>query len=396
MVMKEKNRIWFNPIIFMGFILIFANNCKKDEKLSKKIPIITWANPADIYYGQILDSTQLNATADIPGTFVYMPALGAKLNIGANQILKVSFTPTNPTVYDTVSKVVMINVITKKIPIITWANPADIYYGKILDSTQLNATADVPGAFVYTPVLGTKLEIGTNQILKVSFTPTDVIANDTVSKTVKINILQPITVTDADGNVYHTVTIGNQIWIVENLKTTKYNDGADIPLVTNATAWGTSTTPAYCWIYNDISYKNTYGALYNWYALDISSNGGKNVCPIGWHVPSNTDWETLITYLGGEEYANIKLKEAGTTHWIGPNYATNETGFTALPGGGRGADGNWGMIEYVGGWWSSTAFDATLAIGLTITGPAGHFFSNMLYKNPTYKSGGISVRCVKD
>ena len=103
-------------------------------------------------------------------------------------------------------------------------------------------------------------------------------------------------VVDIDGNVYHTVTIGTQVWMVENLKTTRYNDGTAIPLVTDGTAWAALTTPGYCWYNNDsATYKNTYGALYNWYAV----NTGK-LAPTGWHVPTDSEWTVLTTYLGGE------------------------------------------------------------------------------------------------
>jgi len=109
----------------------------------------------------------------------------------------------------------------------------------------------------------------------------------------------PSTVTDIDGNVYHIVAIGTQVWMAENLKTTKYNDGTFIPLVTDSTAWGNLSTPGYCWYNNDAAtYKNTYGALYNWFTV----NTGK-LSPKGWHIPSDTEWETLITYLGGESLA---------------------------------------------------------------------------------------------
>jgi uncharacterized protein (TIGR02145 family) len=139
------------------------------------------------------------------------------------------------------------------------------------------------------------------------------------------------TVTDIDGNIYHTVTIGTQVWMVENLKTTKYRNGDPIPNVTG-NAWAALTTGAYCWYNNDAAtYKATYGALYNWYAVADS----RNIAPTGWHVPTDAEWTTLTTFLGGESVAGGKLKETGTNHWTSPNTgATNETGFTALPGGG--------------------------------------------------------------
>ena len=139
------------------------------------------------------------------------------------------------------------------------------------------------------------------------------------------------TVTDVDGNVYNTVTIGTQCWLQENLKTTKYKDGTSIPLVTDNSAWGSLSTPGYCWYNNDDTYKNTYGALYNYYTVLTN-----NLCPSGWHVATEREWSTLVTYLGGASIAGGKLKESGTTHWVTPNTgANNETGFIALPGGRR-------------------------------------------------------------
>jgi uncharacterized protein (TIGR02145 family) len=139
-------------------------------------------------------------------------------------------------------------------------------------------------------------------------------------------------VTDTDGNVYHTVIIGTQEWMVENLKTRRFNDGSAIPLVASSSAWPTLTTAGYCWYNNDSAANSaTYGALYNWFAV----NAGK-LAPTGWHVPSDSEWNVLITYLGGESVAGGRLKEAGTVHWNSPNAgATNEFGFTALPGGHR-------------------------------------------------------------
>ena len=197
-----------------------------------------------------------------------------------------------------------------------------------------------------------------------------------------------IRVKDKDGNLYHIVTIEDQVWLVENLKTTKYNDGTDIPLVTDKTDWSNLSTPGYCWYSNDsFQYKNVYGALYNWYTI----NSGK-LCPSGWHVPTDAEWGTLILHVGGVINAGGKLKEAGTVHWISPNTgATNETGFTALPGGARNYSGNFGLILERGFWWSSTENSSTNAI-----------YRALLYNSSNAESGndnkkyGYSVRCIKD
>ncbi len=159
-------------------------------------------------------------------------------------------------------------------------------------------------------------------------------------------------VTDVEGNSYNTIVIGTQTWMAENLKTTKYNDGTSIPLVTSSTTWGTLSTPAYCWFNNDeATNKVTYGALYNWYTV----NTGK-LCPSGWHIPNNTEWTTLTDYLGGQSIAGGKLKEAGTVHWTTPNTgATDEVHFTGLPAGARGGAGEFNILGSYGYWWTSVA-----------------------------------------
>jgi uncharacterized protein (TIGR02145 family) len=197
------------------------------------------------------------------------------------------------------------------------------------------------------------------------------------------------TVTDYDGNVYHTVNIHGQIWMVENLKSTHYNDGsgAEIPNVTDNT-WGSLTTPAYCWYNNDVANKAAYGALYNWYVV----NTGK-LCPTGWHVPSNDEWETLINNLGGDT-ATVggKLKEAGTAHWLTPNTgADNSSGFTALPGGSHYTDGQFYLNRKYGWYWSATESSATEAIH-----PYLIYNTGAITRTPGSKSIGFSVRCIKN
>ena len=196
------------------------------------------------------------------------------------------------------------------------------------------------------------------------------------------------TVKDVDGNVYHTVTIGTQVWMVENLKTTKYNDGTTIPLVTDSTAWPNLTTPGYCWYNNDeAAYKTTYGALYNWYTV----NTGK-LCPSGWHVPTDAEWTTLTTYLGGESVAGGKLKETGTTHWQSPNEgATNERGFNALPAGSRDYSGTFGYVGTNGYWWSSSEYTASNAWYRSL-----YYYNISVLRFYTNKHYGFSVRCLRD
>jgi uncharacterized protein (TIGR02145 family) len=205
-----------------------------------------------------------------------------------------------------------------------------------------------------------------------------------------------MTVTDIDGNVYNTVTIGTQVWMAENLKTTKYMDGEEIPLITESTESANPPTPAYYWYDNDeATYRKTYGALYNWYAV----NTGK-LCPEGWQVPTESEFNSLITFLGGMSIAGGKLKEAGTTHWESPNIgATNETGFTALPGGERNTIYDYwesSQIGIRGNWWSSTEntdeFAGQEVAGVLIL----ENVQNEAYIQYMVEQCGLSVRCIKD
>ncbi|MBK7713375.1 MAG: fibrobacter succinogenes major paralogous domain-containing protein [Bacteroidales bacterium] len=175
-----------------------------------------------------------------------------------------------------------------------------------------------------------------------------------------VEFIQMEPILDYDGNAYSVVTIGTQTWMGENLKTTKFNDGTSIPNITGGTEWANMDTPAFCWYNNsEPSYKSLYGGIYNWHAV----NTGK-LCPTGWHVPLAEDYTILIGYLGGESLAGGKLKEAGTAHWATPNLgATNGSGFTALPGGGRyniySAGGSFTDLGNFGYWWSATASATT-------------------------------------
>jgi len=199
------------------------------------------------------------------------------------------------------------------------------------------------------------------------------------------------TVTDIDGNVYRTITIGTQTWMAEDLKVTTLRNGAPITHITGNEAgtlsWEHATTAAYCWYNNNINSSKTYGALYNWAAVSTGV-----LAPEGWHVPSIDEWRVLIKFLGGEKVAGGKLKEVGTAHWAAPNTgANNSSGFTALPGGGRVMSFDFFAIGHKGWWWSSTkknlfkSYFVGLSYGQTEIG---------ISKINT--SAGFSVRCIKD
>jgi len=203
--------------------------------------------------------------------------------------------------------------------------------------------------------------------------------------------------TDQDGNTYATIVIGTQEWMAENLRTTSYANGDPIPNITNNTQWSNLTTGAWSHYNNDSQYENPYGKLYNWYTVVDT----RNVCPTGWHVPSDAEWTVLSDYLGGENVAGGKMKSTGTQDWFDskdspywqyPNTdATNESGFSGLPGGFRYYLGSFYFIGGSGYWWSSTEYDTYSAWYRYL-----YYFNGDVGRDYGTKGSGFSVRCLRD
>ncbi|MGD0711858.1 MAG: fibrobacter succinogenes major paralogous domain-containing protein [Bacteroidales bacterium] len=191
------------------------------------------------------------------------------------------------------------------------------------------------------------------------------------------------TVTDCDGNVYTPVTIGTQVWLSENLKTTHYTTGCTAIPYASGSTWTSESTGAYTYY---ATYDTTvFGLLYNWYAVTNTDS----LCPSGWHVPDSTEWGTLISYLGGYSSAGGALKQSGTTYWAAPNTgATNSSGFTALPGGYY--NGSPSDITNDGNYWTSTASGSNAYYMYLYYGAA------YVQKNTSAKTLGYSVRCIKN
>jgi uncharacterized protein (TIGR02145 family) len=197
---------------------------------------------------------------------------------------------------------------------------------------------------------------------------------------------------DADGNVYTSVIIGAQVWLVENLKSTKYSNGDLIGTTTPATKdISGESSPKYQWAYDgNESYITDYGRLYTWYATTDS----RNICPTGWHVPTEAEWTTLAVYWGGAAYAAPNLKESGTSHWLSYTGASNSSGFTALPGGLRWSAGEFINMRSFGYWWTSTESSDVDAV-VNYMADSGNF-SSYVATNPYNKTDGCSIRCVED
>ncbi|HPF01964.1 MAG TPA: FISUMP domain-containing protein [Bacteroidales bacterium] len=219
-------------------------------------------------------------------------------------------------------------------------------------------------------------------------------------KTVSFNF---IACKDGSGNTYPVVNIGSakgepvnygpgeekgvQIWMAENLKTSIFNDGTAISNVTGGAAWSTSTGPAWCW------YNNTpgdYGMLYNWHAVET-----KKLCPAGFRVPTDEEWQALVQYLGGAMAAGGKLKETGNAHWADPNSgATNSSGFSAFGGGWRNAaDGSFTELQSSGYYWTSTMVNITNACYRCMLSSGSAIYG---YMSEVDQKFGFSVRCIKE
>lgn len=193
-----------------------------------------------------------------------------------------------------------------------------------------------------------------------------------------------------NGHQYTSIVLGNgQEWMAENLNTTAYANGDPIPNVSQNTQWSGLTSGAWSYYNNDSKLANPYGRLYNWYTV----SDPRNVCPNGWHVPSDAEWEALSKYLGGEDLAGGKLKGKGTQYWTSPNMdASNDSGFTGLPGGIRYQAGFFISMSDEGYWWSATANGTSLAM-----------FRGLNFNNASFikydsgdKADGLSVRCLKN
>lgn len=327
-------------IVFtVSLISAVINSCKKAEEGT--LTVIT-GNVSDITYHSAVSSVKWN---------------GADENLAEGGICY-SKNP-EPTFQDSVSQFVLERKET--------AN--DLWIGQLAPNTTYHLRAYI-NKFTGSSLLtfyGKDIEFNTIEF----------------DKTIKFNpSLIYGSVSDIEGNYYKTIKIGKQVWMAENLRTTHLNDNTQIPKVSFTLTWSDIRTPGYNWCEEDsLSYNTAFGAKYNWFTV----NTGR-LCPAGWHVPSDDEWETLVSFLGGSEFAASKLKETGTIHWISPNdWATNESGFTALPGI------NSGFFE---GWWTTTPINSESFP--VVWGYGINYDNSQLNRSDIQSTAGMNVRCMQD
>ena len=201
------------------------------------------------------------------------------------------------------------------------------------------------------------------------------------------------TMTDQEGNAYKTIAIGSQVWMAENLRTSTYRNGDVITTNLTNTEWQNTSSGAWSYHSNSESNECPYGKLYNWYACVDS----RQVCPVGWHLPSDAEWTTLTDYVGGISVAGGKMKTVGTYDtstglWFSPNEGgDNSSGFSGVPGGARAAIGQYNGLTQFGSWWSSTPVSATRAWRHTLD-----FWTVAAGRLDADKRVGFSVRCLRD
>jgi uncharacterized protein (TIGR02145 family) len=208
----------------------------------------------------------------------------------------------------------------------------------------------------------------------------------TVFSSCKKDYIDPNTMKDIDGNVYKTIVIGEQVWMAENLKVTHYRNGDPIPNIKDSIEWAKCTSGAYCYYNNDSGNILIYGKLYNGYCIYDS----RNLAPEGWHLPSDEEWTKLVDFLGGSRIAGDKLKEINPHHWIDAT-ATNESGFTGLPGGKRNENGSFAEARDCGYWWSTSEKSDT-----TIYARGLYFYYSGVVRGYSERTVGFSIRCLKD
>lgn len=358
------------------------------KKLGEATFVIT--NPTSNSTGLFTYKSSNTAVATVVGNYLTIKAIGstvitamqgASATYSADSV-KATFTVTGGAIAPSLYGFVLPDKRVGDAPF-TLTAPGSNSTGAFTYTSSNTAVATISGSTVTLKAKG-QITITATQAAKDNYTSGSITAILTVEDKAVTG-----TVTDIDGNVYKTIKIGNQTWMIENLKVTHYNDGSAIKFVDEDNAWKALTTGGYCYYNNLTAYSNTYGKLYNWYAVTDT----RKLAPKGFHIPTDAEWATLYNYLGNYREVGMKIQEQGTDHWVANTGATNSTLFTGLPGGGRIFSGSrtpYDSMGYDGYWWSTTA-NGTLNAWYMDLYVKGYFER---HDSPKYY--GYSVRCIKD
>jgi len=414
--MKKKNRFWICTLIAITLILNIINSCKKEEE--KTLPSVTTDN-VNILTSHTATcggnvTSDGNATITERGnkivaagtTGMFISSLtdltaGTTYYVRAYAINSVGIAYGNEVTFTTLP-LVLPTITTTNVTLVTPTTAQSggnitsdgnttitergICYSTTTSPTIANSKLVAAGTLgIFTSNL-TDLTAGTTYYLRAYATNSIGTAYGSEISFTTYNI---DAISDIDNNYYNIIIIGTQTWMKENLKTTKYIDGSTINNITDNSAWTSQTNGAFCWYNNDAdTYKNTYGALYNYFAVVDS----RNLCPVGWHVPTKEEWIQLANYAGDWSVAGTKLK--ATNGWNGNGNGTDIFGFSALPGGSRGGSAYGGAFMGIGNngmWWSSTEYSVNNAYHWYMTYDSGGV-SGLVPD----KDSGFSIRCVKD
>ncbi len=408
-------------LLSLSLVLFFVLSCSKDNSSptapdpENHAPVISSVTSSlnVIYPGETTTLTAAATDADSDDLTFSWSSTGGTFNTTAGSSVQwtapaesgeYTITCTVSDGEDNDSETLTLQVMQNNAPVITsiTASPEAVY---IMDTCTLTAVAtDADGnnltyswssnSGTFSSTTGESVEWTAPDVegeYSITCTVSDGEDNDTENLIITVLAVTG-TVEDIDGNVYNTIKIGDQWWMMENLKVTRFTNGDEIPNVTDNSEWASLSSGAYCVYENDESYASTYGYLYNWFAVDTSSG----LAPEGWRVPTNDDWKELEDYLGGSSVAGGKLKEMGTSHWASPNTgATNESCFTALPGGNRYyGNGKYLLLGNYARFWSSSESEYNSDNAWYLELRPNDWYSSRDDNNP--KRSGFSVRCVKD
>jgi uncharacterized protein (TIGR02145 family) len=358
------------------------------KKLGEATFVIT--NPTSNSTGLFTYKSSNTAVATVVGNYLTIKAIGsavitamqgASATYSADSV-KATFTVTGGAIAPTLYGFALPDKRVGDAPF-TLTAPGSNSTGAFTYTSSNTAVATISGSTVTIKANG-QITITATQAAKGNYTSGSITAVLTVDDKAVTG-----TVTDIDGNVYKTIKIGTQTWMIENLKVTHYNDGTAVSNITDDNTWKGLSTGAYCNYKNDASIATTYGKLYNWYAVTDT----KKLAPKGFHIPTDAEWTTLYNYIGGDRQDGQKIQEQGTAHWSANTGATNSTLFTALPGGGRIFDsflGAFASLTADAYFWSTTANGASNAWYMDL------YVKGYFERHDSPKYYGYSVRCIKD